>query len=59
MKLNEDDRTIGEFTMDTIELAKIVKNAIIYLIRLVKVHENFKYKKFGRRSYTRVKCRYN
>ena len=44
IKINEDDKTIEEFTKDTIELAKIVKNAIIYLIRLVKVHEDFKYR---------------
>ena len=44
IKINEDDKTIGVFTKDTIELAKIVKNSIIYLIRLVNVHEDFKSK---------------
>ena len=43
IKINEDDKTIKEFKDDTIELAKIVKNAIIYLIRFVQIHEQFKH----------------
>ena len=41
--MNLDDKTIKEFKDDTIELAKIVKNAIIYLIRFVQIHEQFKH----------------
>lgn len=37
--------TINELKLNTIELAKIVKNAIIYLIRSIDINEQQKYKK--------------
>ena len=44
-KVEEDDMTIDELKDHTIELAKIVKNAIIYLIRSIDINEQQKYKK--------------
>ena len=54
IEINEDDKKIEEFTKDSIELAKIVKNAIIYLIRLVKVHEDFKYRNIEENNIPRL-----
>ena len=54
IKINEEDKTIEEFTKDTIELANIVKNAIIYLIRLIKVHEDLKYKNMEENTFPQL-----
>ena len=44
-KMEEEDLTYEELKDSTIELAKIVKNAIIYLIRAININER---KKYGR-----------
>jgi len=55
IKIKDDDKTIKELKEDTIELAKIVKNAIIYLIRLVQIHEDFKYKNLEKEKIPQLK----
>ena len=44
-KLEDDDMTYEELKNNTIELAKIVKNAIIYLIRAIDINEKVKHEK--------------
>ena len=39
VKLEDDDMTYDELRNNTLELAKIVKNAIIYLIRAIDINE--------------------
>lgn len=43
-KINDDDKTLDELKKETIEIAILAKNAIIYLIRLVEIHEEDKWK---------------
>ena len=45
IKLEENDMTYDELRDNTIELAKIVKNAIIYLIRAIYINEVRKHEK--------------
>ena len=46
--------TIDELKDNTIELAKIVKNAIIYLIRAIDINEKQKYKKCKNKSIPKI-----
>lgn len=53
-KVEEDDMTIDELKDHTIELAKIVKNAIIYLIRAIDINEKQKYEKYKNKSIPKI-----
>ena len=41
-KQNENDKTVEELCSETIEIAILAKNAIFYLMRLIKIHEEQK-----------------
>lgn len=45
-KMEKYDTTINELKHRTIEIAKIVKNAIIYLIRAIDINEKYKKEKY-------------
>ena len=45
VKLEDNDMTYEELRNNTIELAKIVKNAIIYLVRAIDINERKKSEK--------------
>lgn len=46
-KVNQKNKSYDEFLKDTLKLAGIVRNSIIYLINLVNINENLKSKQYG------------